>query len=252
MTEEEWLSPAPDVPPTAAIEIMMNFLLEEHRSERKLRLFAHAICKRVEPLLVDERSRTALNGLEMYADGQCGIENLESYAALAQDASDTISISLGDPAAQRSDPRFHAADAITWATEGAQEFAAEGYVISGVGAASWGAIVAAGLSGSNPASGDSGEEPAYEAEAEAQVRRLREIFGNPFRPVAFDPAWRTTDVLLLARGIYEERAFERMPILADSLQEAGCGSADILNHLRDANATHVRGCWALDLVLGKE
>jgi hypothetical protein len=81
---------------------------------------------------------------------------------------------------------------------------------------------------------------------------LHDIFGNPFRPVGFDPAWRTTDVLLLARGIYEERAFDRMPILADALQDAGCDSDDILAHCRDASATHVRGCWVVDLVLGKE
>jgi hypothetical protein len=81
---------------------------------------------------------------------------------------------------------------------------------------------------------------------------FREIFGNPFRPVAFNPAWRTTDVMLLARGSYDEKAFDRMPILADALQDAGCDSEDILHHLRDATATHVRGCWALDLVLGKE
>jgi hypothetical protein len=80
---------------------------------------------------------------------------------------------------------------------------------------------------------------------------VRDIFGNPFRPITFDPAWRTTDVMLLATGIYEERAFDRLPILADALQDAGCDSADLLTHLRDPHATHVRGCWALDLVLGK-
>lgn len=84
-----------------------------------------------------------------------------------------------------------------------------------------------------------------------QSHLLREIFGNPFRPVTFDIAWRTTDAMLLAHGIYEEHAFDRMPILADALQEAGCDCADLLNHLRDPSATHVRGCWALDLVLGK-
>jgi hypothetical protein len=89
-------------------------------------------------------------------------------------------------------------------------------------------------------------------ERRAQTMLVREIFGNPFRPVAFNAAWRTTDVMLLAKGIYEERAFDRMPILADALQDAGCENDDILNHLRDATATHVRGCWALDLVLGKE
>lgn len=85
-----------------------------------------------------------------------------------------------------------------------------------------------------------------------QAPLLHDLFGNPFRPVAFDPAWRTTDVMLLANGIYEERAFDRMPILADALQDAGCDSDALLAHLRDPNATHVRGCWALDLVLGKE
>jgi hypothetical protein len=89
-------------------------------------------------------------------------------------------------------------------------------------------------------------------EVEAQAGLLRCTFGNPFRPVAFNPAWRTTDVMLLAKGIYEEKAFDRMPILADALQDAGCEVEELLNHLRDANATHVRGCWALDLVLGKE
>lgn len=63
--------------------------------------------------------------------------------------------------------------------------------------------------------------------------------------------WRTTTALALARGIYDERAFDRLPILADALQDAGCDSDDILNHLRGPGP-HVRGCWALDLALGKE
>jgi hypothetical protein len=85
-----------------------------------------------------------------------------------------------------------------------------------------------------------------------QVAFIRDIFGNPFRPVAFDPAWLTSDATLLAQGIYDERAFDRMPILADALQDAGCTNEDILNHCRDASATHVRGCWVVDLVLGKQ
>ena len=86
----------------------------------------------------------------------------------------------------------------------------------------------------------------------AHTALCRDIFGNPFQPITFTPAWRTSDVLLLARGIYEERAFDRMPILADALQDAGCDATQLLDHLRDTNATHVRGCWALDLVLEKE
>jgi hypothetical protein len=90
------------------------------------------------------------------------------------------------------------------------------------------------------------------SEALLLARFLRDIFGNHFRPVTFNPAWRTSDVLLLAQGIYDDRAFDRMPILADALQDAGCNNADVLNHCRDTHATHVRGCWVVDLVLGKE
>jgi hypothetical protein len=80
---------------------------------------------------------------------------------------------------------------------------------------------------------------------------LHDIFGNPFRPVTLDPSWLTSDVVALARGIYDERAFDRMPILADALQDAGCDSEDVLNHCRDEKGTHVRGCWVVDLLLGK-
>jgi hypothetical protein len=81
---------------------------------------------------------------------------------------------------------------------------------------------------------------------------LRDIFGNPFRPVSFDPAWRTSTVLSLASQMYESRDFGAMPILADALQDAGCASEDILDHCRDAKQVHVRGCWVVDLVLSKE
>jgi len=70
---------------------------------------------------------------------------------------------------------------------------------------------------------------------------LRDIFGNPFRPVAFDPAWRSEAAVGIARGIYDDRAFERLPILADTLQDAGCEHSDILAHCREPG-THVRGC----------
>jgi hypothetical protein len=88
-------------------------------------------------------------------------------------------------------------------------------------------------------------------EPQLAVARLRDIVGNPFRPVALEPAWLTADVVALARGIYDERAFDRMPILADALQDSGCANEDVLNHCRDPNQTHVRGCWVVDLLLGK-
>ena len=79
-----------------------------------------------------------------------------------------------------------------------------------------------------------------------------DIFGNPFHPVAFSPQWRTDTVLSLARQMYEARDFSAMPIRADALQDAGCDHPDILEHCRDPKQVHVRGCWVVDLVLGKE
>ena len=83
------------------------------------------------------------------------------------------------------------------------------------------------------------------------VAYLRCVFGNPFRPVTLDPAWLTSDVLLLARGIYADRAFDRMPILADALQDAGCDNDDMLTHCRGPGP-HARGCWVVDLLTGRE
>ena len=89
-----------------------------------------------------------------------------------------------------------------------------------------------------------------EIEERAQTALLRDIFGNPFRPVAFDPRWRTADAVGLARGIYDERAFDRLPLLADALMDAGCATSRS-SHCR-GDGPHVRGCWVVDLVLGKE
>src|SRR5262245_21028388 len=81
-----------------------------------------------------------------------------------------------------------------------------------------------------------------EAEKSAQVALLKDLFGNPFCPVSVNPAWLTSTVISLAEGIYAERAFDRLPILADALQDAGCANSDVLEHSR-SEGPHVRGCW---------
>jgi hypothetical protein len=84
------------------------------------------------------------------------------------------------------------------------------------------------------------------------VRLLHDIFGPlPFRELSVDSRWLTSDVVALARGGYDEKAFDRMPILADALQDAGCDNGEMLNHCRAEKWEHVRGCWAVDLLLGK-
>jgi hypothetical protein len=93
------------------------------------------------------------------------------------------------------------------------------------------------------------------AAADAELcRLLREFFGDPFRPApAIDPEWLAWDHGLaarLARAIYDEHRFDELPVLADALEEAGCADAALLSHLRGPGP-HARGCWALDLILGK-
>lgn len=88
-------------------------------------------------------------------------------------------------------------------------------------------------------------------EKEAHVVLIRDIFSTPNRSVTADQSWLTLTVLESAKAIYENRAFDRLPVLADSLDEAGCQDAEILDHCRQPGP-HVRGCWVVDLLLGKE
>jgi hypothetical protein len=85
-----------------------------------------------------------------------------------------------------------------------------------------------------------------------QAHIVREIVGNPFRPVKFLPEWRTDTAVALARPMYDSCEFSAMPILADALQDAGCDNDHILSHCRDTSLMHVRGCWVVDLVLDKQ
>lgn len=112
--------------------------------------------------------------------------------------------------------------------------------------AAW-AAAQAKAKGQRPLSGSPGEL----AEQREQAGLLRDIFGNPFRPVTVESKWLTPNVVAVAETIYEQRRFQDMPILADTLEEAGCTNADILNHCRN-EVQHVRGCWVVDLILGKQ
>ena len=84
----------------------------------------------------------------------------------------------------------------------------------------------------------------------AQCDLIRDIFGNPFGPVAFDPEWQTSTVVALAQHMYASRDFSVMPHLADVLQDAGCEHANVLAHCRGPGP-HVRGCWVIDRLLGR-
>jgi hypothetical protein len=99
--------------------------------------------------------------------------------------------------------------------------------------------------------GDDPDSPERNNEVAAQVLLARDIFGNPFRSVAFDTDWRTSTAVSLAKQMYASREFSLMPILSDALQDAGCDNADILDHCR-SDGPHVRGCWVVDHLLEKQ
>ena len=196
---------------------MLNSL-KGKASERKLRLFAVACCCRGRSVLRSKKTRAVLEALEAYADNLINRKTMEERRkAWYQRFDYPFPISGTWNAALAQATITHTKG---WASEAAEHAAT--------------------------ATGRPEKERALQSHA------LKEILGNPFRPVSLDPSWLTSDVRLLARGIYDDRAFDRMPILADALQDAGCDNEDVLNHCRDPKQVHVRGCWVVDLILGKE
>ncbi len=96
-------------------------------------------------------------------------------------------------------------------------------------------------------------QPGEQFRERIQLPFVRDVFGNPFQKVRIDSvwlAWNDATVPRIAQAIYDERAFDRLPILADALEDAGCDNADLLAHCR-GDGPHVRGCWVVDLLLGK-
>ncbi|WP_315854157.1 hypothetical protein [Gemmata palustris] len=233
MTEAEWLT-YPD--PKQILE-----WLRDGVTCRKLRLFATGSVRQFWDLLIDERSREAVRVAEEVADGRESEDALDAAYRRAWDAVPQLpSDRYAHVSAARAAGRTVQNDNDAW-------YASDLTVNETFG-------VYCDL---REEEGSSDDERAYlQWVGEAETKRLlsgllRDIFGNPFRPVAFSPSWRTSTVLALASQMYESRDFGAMPILADALQDAGCDSADMLDHCRGPGP-HVRGCWVVDVVLGKE
>jgi hypothetical protein len=206
-------------------------------SPRKLRLFVCACCRRAWDAMFDERSKRVVEAAEQWADGRMTARDLKPIqlaACLAQKPKPfdhTILNRVNIPKAYSRDFRYY------FAARAARSAGVlrKTWVVN----TAWAAAQAAGIR-------------SVGAEHIAQANLVRDIFGNPFRtPAAFSPRWRTDTAVALANQMYESRDFSAMPILADALQDAGCDSEEVLNHCRDASLTHVRGCWVVDLVLGK-
>src|SRR5947209_419462 len=173
---------------------MVGFL-ERRGSDRKFRLFACACCRRIWDRLTDRPSREAVEVAERFADG------LASAAELA--ACQSRARAVSHESDRRADDTWQHALA-----------ASDAAYSTGFMAAYSAPVGAMHQPGGDPYG------PAKEMLAQGAL--LRDIFGNPFRPVAFNPRWRTADAVGLATGIYEDRPFDRRPLLADALMDAGC------------------------------
>jgi hypothetical protein len=233
MTEQEWL---------AAIEPreLMHFVTEGN--SRKLRLFACACCRRAWNPFVNPFTIRTVMAVEAFADGEIGPKDLERVHEAAGRAAATAR-----NGASRDDSGYlaHVAEAAASAAQADALIAVE----LAFRAAARAAADAPAMIDEQPGGRTGYAE--YKAELAEQADLLRDIFGNPFQSLEIQLEWLTSDVIALAHGIYSDRAFDRMPILADALQDAGCDDDDILNHCREARE-HVRGCWVVDLLLSKE
>lgn len=229
MTEAEW---------TVCTDIYT--LLEYLRgkaSDRKLRLFAVACCRRPYYQVADERHRKAVQLAERMADEDVDKEEWKVvHQAAYQLWQEVWAASL---AAQQKPPR--------------EPPEVESLMDADTATAAGWAILEDGWEAAYQVTGVQWHE-RHADEPGHQLALLRDIFDNPFRLMAIDLSWPSLNggiVVKLAQSIYQERAFYRLPILADSIENAGCHDADILGHCRQPGE-HVRGCWVVDMILGKK
>jgi hypothetical protein len=233
MTEEEWLTSDDPVP--------LATYLRERGGRRKRCLLAAACCRRIWHLIRRQQLRDALELSERWADREVTEEAFGPFRDMR--------LLGGVDATEASVNNVCSWIRTAWSTP-EQRFSLDlVHCVSN-------AVLAVGFDvayrGGDAAWGEP-RQRAMAQERRAQADLIRDVFGNPFRPACVEPEWLTFReglVRTMARGIYEERKFEEMPILADALEDAGCTDEAILRHLR-APGFHARGCWCLDLLLNR-
>lgn len=209
-------------------------------------LLGVAICRRVNYLFPDPCCRQALEVAEAFAEGTANLSELQA-ACDAVDAIDSPNLPVAAWAAAR---------AVYWL--GPDDYQLTEAVELVIDAAGYQAAIQAGM-----LTVDDGvnigravwEHPVFTAgkreEEAALCRVIRDVLGNPFQPVTFSPAWKSSTVVSLAKQMYASHDFSAMPILANALQDAGCDNPAILDHCR-GSLPHVRGCWVVSGILDKD
>jgi hypothetical protein len=252
VTEAEWLA-------CGKSELMFDFL-QRQVTERRLRLWACGCCRSIWHLITDPISRVSVEMAERFADGEAALSDLEQAHSQALQVTNEIYVRC-----DQDDPVEDSEYDGNWGHEVCVDAAA---ATSAFAKASSNQLDDLGDSARRAARAVAHAIAPYRFEARqwpeklerraaqavernVQASLLRDIFGNPFRPVAFSPEWRTDTALSLAKQMYDAREFSAMPILADALQDAGCDNEGLLSHCRDTAQPHVRGCWVVDAVLNK-
>ena len=234
MTEAEWLACTNPQP--------MLESLRGKASDRKLRLFAAARCRLFGP---DWNGwwpiREAVNAAEQFSDGLSPAGQLTRFHQTWEDFSWDLRLNTIDP---------HGGSTVLLPDR-------LGLVLVQVVSSPEAGPAARGTLYDDLQSYFIGTWKDGPRERLAECQLLQEVFGNPFRPVTASPSWRSPQVVALAQAAYDNRSLPagtldpaRLAVLADALEDAGCTDADLLAHLRGPGP-HVRGCWAVDLVLGK-
>ena len=232
MTEAEWL--------VCTDPVLMVEFLRGKVSERKLRLFAVACCRRLRHLLVPEASE-ALDIAERNAEGSVGSNERKKVREMAFHVG-----WVSDPstAHRRGPAKAAVCDALARRAWEAAAGAARRTIHIGM----------LEIVRFRPEPYPDNWSAAEREQADMLAGLLRCISGNPFRNVNVNPswlAWKDCIAVKLAQSIYDNRGFDRLPTLADILEEAGCRNTSILDHCRQSGP-HVRGCWVVDNLTGKQ
>jgi hypothetical protein len=202
-------------------DVMLAFLRGK-ATERKLRLFAVACCRWIGAGLVPDETREAVEVAERLAEGQATAEEAAGVRAVLEESLNTGTFAAGiEAVAARAASAALDPDPVDAAQYGAR-IGVVGHAVS---------------------------RPARQEKTEL----VREVFGNPFRPAVVEEAWLAWGggvVARLAWAVDDEGAWDRLPVVADALEEAGCTDAELLGHLRGPGP-HVRGCWAVDRILAR-
>lgn len=231
MDEAMWLACADPIP-------MLSFW-KEKASDRKLRLFSMVCCWRVRHFCTSECGRRAFDVADRFVEG---------LASDAEREETRLALEAMLAAEQRKpfDPGNHVGS----------NYYAHWVVACALMDEGWFSTNA--LYSARNVAYDKGGDEGMKREEAVLAAAVRDIFGNPFRSFTFDPAWRTSTVTGIAQAAYEERHLPsgeldptRLAILADALEDAGCTDRQILDPLREPGP-HVRGCFAVDLLLAKE